>query len=309
MKTFWVTKYSPKDFGEYCFSSAAVRTVVKNMIDSEDIPHLLLVGDPGTGKSTLARLLIEYNNIDPVDVLTIDATLENNVDVVRDRISLFATTSAYNSDVKIVLLEEFDYMSTQAQNTLREIMVRYSDVVRFILTANAKHKVVEAIQSRSQTITFDSMSPKAACKRLVTILEAENVEFDVEVVEEIVAQYLPDLRKMINVAQQYTVNGVLTYTSHSRQTDYVTQCLASADFESLLKWVIEECTPVELSTFYTSVFNNINSCESIASDYTKLDKAIVSIAKYQHQHPTSSDGTICAAALVAELRLISKGTL
>jgi DNA polymerase III delta prime subunit len=306
MKQLWVKKYQPKSFADFVFPDSKIKLAVKQLLESGNIPHLLLVGQPGSGKSTLARLLIEFNNIDPMDVLTVDASLENNVDVVRDKISSFVTTSGWGG-VKVVLLEEFDHMSTQAQSTLREMMVRYSDDARFILTANYEHKIIDAIKSRCQTYTFSGMTEVSALKRAIAILEAEGIKYDGDDVVEIVRSTLPDFRKTINTLEKFSVGGELGYAHVISNT--LAEMIGAGDFEGALDWVIHKAVPGELPGLYTSVFRTVVENPSVFANQDQFDRALMGIAKYMDQSTTSADQTVCFAAMIAELRQISRGKL
>jgi DNA polymerase III gamma/tau subunit len=307
MRQLWVKKYAPNDFSQFCFPDGRMKSAIKQLLESGNIPHLLLTGQPGTGKSTLARLLIEYNEIDQMDVLRIDASLENNVDTVREKIYTFVTTSAWGNNAKIVLLEEFDHMSIQAQSTLREMMVQYSDDVRFILTANYAHKIIDAIKSRCQEYTFTGLPEATALKRAIAILDAEQIDYDPDDVAKIVRKTLPDFRKTINTLEKHCIDQKLVYGSTEGKT--VADFIASGDFESALSWVFTQATPGDLAGEYQSVFEAIATGDCILDSTDKIDKGLITIAKYQFQSMNSADATICFTAMISELRLIAQGKL
>jgi replication factor C small subunit len=303
MKQLWVKKYAPATFEEYCFANKQMRQTLMKLLAENDIPHLLLAGAAGSGKSTLAALLIDYNEIDKADVLTVDASIDNNVDTIRDRIRTFVTTTGFG-DVKIVLLEEADRLSSIAQDTLRELMVRYSDDARFILTANYEHKITDAIKSRVQTYTFASLPAASATKRAIEILEAEGVEYDLETVERLVNDKLPDMRGIINTLQQYSINNVLKYSGAKQQSDIVELFLAG-DFNGARDFVIINVPPSEIIDLYKQLFENITQCEVLITSEEVLDDAIILFAKYQYQHAHSADPIICICALFSELRKLT----
>lgn len=304
MKQLWVKKHSPKDFGEYCFSSKSARSSIQQLLESGDIPHLLLTGSPGVGKSLCAHLLIEHNDIDPADVLTIDASLDNNVDMVRDRIRNFVTTTGFG-DAKVVLLEEADMLSDAAQNTLREMMVRYSDDCRFILTANYTNKIVDAIKSRVQTYHIESLPFSGMVKRACEILIAEDVKFDLLDVEAIVSDHTPDLRKVINTLQQHSINGKLVYKPQTSSGKLI-DLFKAGDWAGLQQFVITEVPASGIAPLYGVMFDNVTECQALIVDESVLDSAIVLLAKYQYQHAHSADPHLCICALIAEFRQLLK---
>ncbi len=303
MKQLWVKKYAPASFEQYCFSNKQMRQTLLQILADNDIPHLLLAGAAGTGKSTLARLLIEYNEIAPADVLTVDASIDNNVDTIRDRIRTFVTTTGFG-DIKIVLLEEADRLSSAAQDTLRELMVRYSDDARFILTANYEHKITDAIKSRVQTYTFASLPAASATKRACEILTAEGIEFELDDVTRLVNDKLPDMRGIINTLQQFSVNGELKYVGGEEKSDLIELFLAG-DFNSARDFVMLNVPPAEVINVYHQLFENITQCEPLTTSEDILDDAIILFAKYQYQHAHSADPIICICALFAELRKLT----
>lgn len=305
MKQLWVKKYAPATFEEYCFANKQMRQTLLQILADNDIPHLLLAGAAGTGKSTLARLLIEYNEIDKADVLTVDASIDNNVDIIRDRIRTFVTTTGFG-DIKIVLLEEADRLSSAAMDTLRELMVRYSDDARFILTANHEHKITDAIKSRVQTYTFTSLPAASATKRACEILTNEGVEFELDDVSQLVNDKLPDMRGIINTLQQFSINGKLAYAGETARSDLIELFLAG-DFNGVRDFIMLNIPPADVINVYNQLFEHITQCETLMTSEEVLDDAIILFAKYQYQHAHSADPIICICALCSELRKLTNG--
>ena len=208
LEQLWVEKYRPKKIEDYLFQDHTQKLAVAKMIADKSIPHLLLSGTQGSGKTTLALLLINELELDSSDVLTVNASDENSVDVMRDKIKSFVTTFAMGP-FKVVLLEEADYITPNGQGILRRMMEEFSDVARFILTCNYEHKIIPAVRSRCQHYRFKSFDKDDIAERIATILAEEKVKFNLDLVDKYVAAGYPDIRKTINMLQQNTIESVL----------------------------------------------------------------------------------------------------
>jgi DNA polymerase III delta prime subunit len=214
--TIWTEKYRPTILEDY-IGNDQIKEKVKLYIESGDIPHLLLSGTAGTGKTTLAKLLGKFTDC---DVLYINASSENSVDNMRGRIQEFASTTGFKS-FKLIILDEADFLTPNAQAALRNIMETFSRWCRFVLTCNYVERVIEPIQSRCQIFKITPPSKSLVAARLVQILKNEEVAFEIEDVATIVNSGYPDIRRIINSAQRQTVNSVLKVDKYAMlQSDY-----------------------------------------------------------------------------------------
>ena len=202
--SLWVEKYRPKDLSEY-IGNDALKKRVSAWIESNDIPHLLFYGKPGTGKTTLGKLITKQIQC---DYLYINASDENNVDTVRTKIKSFASSMGF-SDLKVVLLDECDFLTGNAQAALRNLMEQFSMPTRFILTCNYHEKIIEPIVSRCQTFNIVPPSRKEVAVHLTKILKKQKVEHNLDDVVLLVNKGYPDIRKVINNAQQNSIKGKL----------------------------------------------------------------------------------------------------
>ena len=214
--SLWVERYRPRELNDF-IGSSAVKETLKLWIDNKDIPHLLLFGSPGTGKTSMGKMLIKHL---PCDSLVINASDENGVDSIRNKVQDFCMTMGLQP-LKIMFLDEADRLTPDAQGILRNLMETYSSTTRFILTCNYAEKIIPAIKSRSQSFEIKPPSKPEAMSHLVKILSAENIKFEPANVAFIVQSYFPDLRKIINFAQQSSITGTLVIAkANTQDQDY-----------------------------------------------------------------------------------------
>jgi DNA polymerase III delta prime subunit len=202
--SLWVEKYRPKRLSEYV-GNEHLKEKVADYLQSGDVPHLLFFGKAGTGKTTLAKLIVNSINCDHI---IINASDENNVDTVRNKVKGFASTIGFK-DMKVIILDEFDYMTPNAQAILRNLMETFSKHCRFILTCNYVEKVIDPIQSRCQTFQIVPPSKKEVAVQISQILGKEGVSFQPTDLVPIIDSSYPDIRKIINTCQLNSSKGQL----------------------------------------------------------------------------------------------------
>jgi replication factor C small subunit len=214
--TLLVERYRPKSLDDF-IGSQSVKETLKIWLDSKDIPHLLFFGSPGTGKTSLGKMIVK---LIPCDSLVINASDENKVDDIRNKVQDFCVTMGVRP-LKIMFLDEADRLTPDAQGVLRNLMETYSHSTRFILTCNYQEKITPAIKSRCQSFEIKPPSKSEIMAHLVKILDKEKVKYAPKDVAFIVASYYPDLRKMINFAQQSSLTGELKIaTANTADQDF-----------------------------------------------------------------------------------------
>jgi replication factor C small subunit len=307
MKQLWVEAYRPSDVDGYVFRDEAQRTQVKQWIKEGVIPHLLFSGAAGIGKTTLAKILIKQLNIDEYDVLEINASRENNVDTVRDRITNFVSTMPFGK-FKIVLLDEADYLSPNAQAALRGVMESYSESARFILTCNYPHKIIPALHSRCQGFHIEKVDHTEFTARAATVLVTEGVEFDLDTLDSYVKATYPDLRKCLNLLQMNSVDLKLKAPSETGlgTADYklaMVDLFKHGKIREARKLLCEQARPEEMEEIFRWLYDNL---QMFSTTEEGQDEAILVIRKAVVNAPLVADQEINLAACLVELSQIGK---
>ena len=296
----WVEKYRPSSLDTY-IGNQHLKSKVSIYLESGDLPHLLLYGRAGTGKTTLAKLLVK--NIE-CDYLYINASDENNVDTVRTKIKNFASTIGFK-DLKIVILDECDYITPNAQAALRNLMETFSRHCRFILTCNYVERIIDPIQSRCQSFQIVPPSKKEVAIHLSNILKNENVTFKVDDIATIINGGYPDIRKIINTSQRQVINNVLELDEQEIiLSDYKLKLLKVIQTKSKtrkeifteIRQILADAKVTDFADFFRLLYDEVDS-------YGKghIAECILIIARYESSDVHVVDKEINAMAMLIEL--------
>ena len=301
--TLWVEKYRPSNLDTY-IGNDQLKSKVKVYLESGDLPHLLLFGKAGTGKTTLAKLLV--NNID-CDYLYINASDENNVETVRSKVKNFASTMGFK-DYKVIILDECDYITPNAQAALRNLMETFSKHCRFILTCNFVERIIDPIQSRCQTFQVIPPNKNDVAKHLHNILTDEGVSYEREDLAILVNSGYPDIRRVINGAQRQSVDGKLVIDKQSIvENDYklkLLEILEKQDKKSAFNNVRQLMANAKVTDFadlFRLLYDEVDG-------YGKghIAECILVIAKYELSDAQVVDKEINAMAMIIEILQIIK---
>lgn len=301
-KSLWVEKYRPKTVDGYVFRDETQRRQINSWIKEKSIPHLLLSGSPGIGKTTLAKILIEAIGIESYDVLEINASRTNSVDDVRDKITNFVSMIPFGP-FKVVLLDEADYLSPNAQAALRGVMEEYHETARFILTCNLPNKIMPAIHSRCQTFHVEKVDQTEFTARVATILIEEDVEFELDTLDTFVKAAYPDLRKCINLVQQNVQEGKLISPNQSDagQADWkiaMVQLFKTGQITQARKLLCGAVRPEEMEDIYRWMYDNL---DLFGKDDDSKDTALLIIKQGLVDHALIADPEINLAATLVKL--------
>ena len=305
MKQLWVEQYRPRDIDGYVFRDEAQREQVKQWIKAGSIPHLLFSGAAGIGKTTLAKILINALNIDEYDILEINASRTNSVDDIRDSVVNFVSTMPFGQ-FKIVLLDEADYLSPNAQAALRGVMEEYSQTARFIMTCNYPHKIIPALHSRCQGFHIEKVDHTEFTARAATVLVTEGVEFDIDTLDSYVKATYPDLRKCLNLLQMNTVDLKLKRPSETGTgtADYklaMVDLFKSGKIREARTLLAAQARPEEMDEIFRWMYDNLDMWSKTPEGQ---DEAILVIRKGLVNHVSCADAEINLSATLVELSQI-----
>jgi replication factor C small subunit len=301
MKELWVEKYRPSTVEGYVFRDSHQRDQVKTWIKEKSIPHLLFSGSAGIGKTTLAKILFNELEVNDLDLLEINASRTNSVDDVRDKIINFVQMIPFG-DFKVVLLDEADYLSPNAQAALRGVMEEYHTSARFILTCNYPHKIIPALHSRCQGFHIEKTDQTEFTARMAEILISEGVEFDIDTLDTFVKATYPDLRKCINTVQMNCSENVLKTPQRgdTGEADYkfkMVELFKAGKINEGRKLVCSQARPEEMDEIYRWLYDNIE----IFGEEEKQNKAILVIKQGLVDHALVIDPEINLAATLIRL--------
>jgi DNA polymerase III delta prime subunit len=296
--TLWVEKYRPSTIDTY-IGNEHLKSKVSVYLESGDLPHLLLYGKAGTGKTTLAKLLVK--NIE-CDYLYINASDENNVDTVRTKVKNFASTVGFK-DLKIIILDECDYITPNAQAALRNLMETFSKHCRFILTCNFVERIIDPIQSRCQLFQIIPPSKVEVAQRLNQILEEEEINCELQDLKILIDSNYPDIRRTINSAQRNVVNLQLKLDTNSIiQNDYKLKLLEILKVQNKrnafkdIRQLLADNKITDFADLFRLLYDEVDS-------YGKghVAECILVIARYELSDSQVVDKEINAMAMIIEL--------
>lgn len=301
MKELWVEKYRPKTVDGYVFRDDHQRNQINTWIKDKSIPHLLLSGAAGIGKTTLAKVLINELGIEEYDVLEINASRTNSVEDVRDKITNFVSMIPFGP-FKVVLLDEADYLSPNAQAALRGVMEEYHSTARFILTCNYPNRIIPALHSRCQGFHVERTDQTEFTARVATILVEEGVDFDLDTLDMYVKVAYPDLRKCINLVQQNVNEGKLAAPNKgdAGEADWkfdMVELFKAGKIRDARVLLCGKIRAEEIPEVYTWLYNNLE----IFGDEQKQESAVLIIKQGLVDHTLVMDAEINLSAVLIKL--------
>jgi replication factor C small subunit len=302
--SLWVEKYRPQDLSTFV-GNETLKTTIDKFLQQNDIINMLFYGPAGCGKTTLAKLIV--SNLD-CDYLSINASDERVIETIRDKVQGFASVNSFKP-LKIIILDEADFLTIQAQASLRNIIETFSRTTRFILTCNYVERIIDPLQSRCQVLKIVPPSKSEVAKHVAGILEKENSEYDINDLKSVVNQYYPDLRKILNTLQLSNQDGKIVMdktllVSNSYMAQVLKELQAKSPNWRTIRQIIADANINDFEELYRYLYDN-------ASDYASGNEGMVAIYinEYTYQSNFRIDKEICTMALISRLIELSKPQL
>ena len=290
----FVEKYRPQDLDNF-IGDSTVRDKVHEYITEGTLQNLLLFGPSGTGKTSLAKLIVKQLD---ADHLYINASDERGIDTIRDKIVPFASSIGFNG-LKIVILDESDYLTAQAQATLRNVIETFSASCRFIFTCNYLDRIISPLQSRCVAFGIVPPSKKEVGQHVLQICDSEGIDYTKEDLGQIIITHYPDIRKILNTVQGSVKGGKLVLDSKSLiNTDFENKVVAALKNKAKLndiRQMIADSGAQQFESLFRCLYDNVEEYT------TKVGDAIVTIAQYQYEYSFVIDKEICVAAMLNKL--------
>lgn len=304
----WVERYRPKTIDDYVFCDQNQKNQVEEWISNKAIPHLLFSGIQGIGKTSLAKVILNEIGALPADILELNASNDNGVDVFRDKINNFVSIMPFG-DYRYVLLDEADYLTINAQAILRGVMEKFSMTARFILTCNYPHKLIPAIHSRTQSFHLTELDKYEFKVRVATIMVTEDITFDEDTLDTYIRATYPDLRKCINMMQQNSHSGSLTLPSSQsggKESDYwieMVELFKRNKISQARKLICGRARVEEFDNIYRFLYENLE----LWGNEEKQEQAIILIRDGLLNHAIIADAEINLSATLVKLADLCNG--
>lgn len=308
----WVEEYRPSKIDDVVGNEHTI-SKLKEFLSTNSIPNLLFCGDPGVGKTTIAKILAETICGGKGSYLYINASDRNNIDTIRTDVTAYCATSGFSDNIKIIILDECDGMTPAAQKSLRSVMEEYSKNTRFILTCNYQTKIIDALHSRCQKFEFFGAKMEDIFKRIVYIIKDKkicprqdlNKDSFIEQLKKLVRDNYPDIRSTINSLQKFTINGVFYYDEICKK-DSIKDKLIQYIKEKKIKSIREEILigVVDYPLLYDIIYCN---AKDITSDIEKVSAIIITTADFLYRHATHLNSEMNFVAYLLTLNEIIKG--
>jgi replication factor C small subunit len=302
MKELWTERYRPSTVDGYVFRDDEQKNQIKSWINDGAIPHLLFSGSPGTGKTTLAKILINQIGVDEYDIKEINASRDNGVEYIRATVEGFVQTMPFG-DFKIVLLDEADYLTPSGQAVLRGLMEKYAATARFILTCNYPGRILPALHSRCQGFHIDKLDQTEFTARIAEVLITEGVEMDIDTLDSYVKATYPDLRKCLNLVQMNSTTGTLVkpHGDEGGSEDYklaAIELFKKKQYTKARALLCESVRPEEMESIFRWMYDSLDLWGETEE---QQDAAILIIRNGMANHSFVADPEINLSATIIEL--------